>query len=159
MDSKIRSVLDKLQKVINNYVAKFDLTCRLSTDFGYYWADDVIEYAVVISKRFDALYSEYLWEHYNDVNAPLFLWSLFHEIGHSQTDDFFTDEAHTVFSEYKNSLNPELDSDVMEYYHCPDEALATNWAYLYMRDNASEVEALWNEILPLLQELTTYIDD
>lgn len=159
MDSKLRSVLDKLQKVISDYVAKFDLTCRLGTDFGYYWADDVVEYAVVVSQRFDALFTEYLSALYADIDAPLFLWSLYHEIGHSQTDDFFTEEAHAVFSEYKNSLNPELDSDVMEYYHCPDEATATNWAYLYMRDNASEVKALWNEIRPLLAELTTYIDD
>lgn len=159
MDSKLKNIFNQLQKVISNYVAKFDLTCRLGTDFGYYWADDIIEYAVVVSQRFDDLYSEYLSTHYSDINAPLFLWSLFHEIGHSQTDDFFTEEAHAIFSEYKNSLDPELDSDVMEYYRCPDEATATNWAYLYMRDNAPEVKALWDEIRPLLAELTTYIND
>lgn len=158
MDKQVQKVLDKLQVIINDFVAQFDLTARLGTDFGYYWYDDIVEYAVIVNKRFDTLFTKFLTERY-DIKAPLFIWSLLHEIGHAETGDFFNEDTCAVFSEFKRSLDASNDADVMEYYNCPDELCATNWAYLYIRDNYSKVKTLWKEILPLLKELETYVKD
>ena len=159
MDKQVQKVLDKLQVIVNDFVAQFDLTAQLGTDFGYYWYDEVVEYAVIVNKRFDTLFTKFLTERYPDVTAPLFIWSLLHEIGHAETFDFFDEGAYAVFYEFKRSLDANNDADVMEYYNCPDELCATNWAYLYIRDNAPKIKALWNEILPLLKELETYVED
>lgn len=158
MDIELRKTLTDLNNVIKNFLTQFDLDCKLGTDFGYYWESEVVEYAIIVTERFDKLFTEYLNAHYSDVTAPLFIWSLLHEVGHSETDDYFNTEAHCVFDEFKQSLDPDKDSDVMEYYNCPDEVLATKWAYLYIRDNAPKVEALWNEIYPLLKKISLYVD-
>ena len=46
MDKQVQKVLDKLQVIVNDFVAQFDLTAQLGTDFGYYWYDEVVEYAM-----------------------------------------------------------------------------------------------------------------
>lgn len=158
MERKVQYILNELHEVISDFLAPYDVTCYLGTDFSYYWVSETIEYTVLVSERQDALFQNFVDTRYPDIHAPIFLWSLLHELGHHETDDYFTEEAHIIFDEYKATLRPELDKDVIEYYNIPDEATATNWAYLFLRDNTEKVSEFWNKIKPLLEQLHTCID-
>lgn len=155
MNTALKNDIEQLTATINKFLAKFDLTCRCGIDFGYYYAENVIEYALIVPKNFDDSFTAFLNRY--DITAPIFIWSLFHEIGHAETEDFFEAEAINEFANYKNNLDPYNDRDVMEYYNCPDELLATNWAYLYIKDNYDEVMHFWNEVSKMINDIyTTY---
>ena len=144
---------EALDEVINNYLEKFDLTASIGLDFGCYPDDEEIEYAIVIPERFQKLWTEYLTDRYPDVTAPIFIWALLHEVGHCMTNDYFTPTAKEIFREYKDNLDGDDDEQTFEYYNCFDEAIATEWAYLYIRDNQEELIKFWNEVQKELNKI------
>lgn len=137
-----------INTIINNFVAQFDLTAKIDTDFSYYWRDDTIGYTLAITERFDRLWNEYLNKNYPEVTAPIFIWSILHEIGHAETDDYITPYMHTRLDLLKKKLDPNSDKDTMFYYSLADEVLATDWAYKYIMKHPDEIKALWNRLQP-----------
>lgn len=139
----ITEATERITDIIDAFLEKFNLTSFLGTDFGYYRSSDEVEYPVVITERFEKLWGDHLNRRFgaemNVKEIPIFVWSILHEVGHSQTDNYFTDEAKQIFEEYKQNLDGENDEDTEEYYNIPEEALATLWAFQYIQANREEV--------------------
>ena len=152
-------MLDTITAILNEYLEKFDLTATLDTDFGYYRYDDLITYTVVVTERFDRLFQNFVETNFPLVNAPIFLWSLFHEIGHAETDDDLDDDLYDFCENAKIGINPDNDEEVMAYFSLPDEYTATEWAYYYFLNHKEEVSELWDRIRPEIEKLHLTITD
>lgn len=152
-------MLDTITAILNEYLEKFDLTATLDTDFGYYRYDDLITYTVVVTERFDKLFQNFVETNFPLVNAPIFLWSLFHEIGHAETDDDLDDDLYDFCENAKIGINPDNDEEVMAYFNLPDEYAATEWAYYYFLNHKEEVTELWDRIRPEIEKLHLTITD
>lgn len=152
-------MFDTITAILNEYLEKFDLTATLDTDFGYYRYDDLITYTVVVTERFDKLFQNFVETNFPLVNAPIFLWSLFHEIGHAETDDDLDDDLYDFCENAKIGINPDNDEEVMAYFSLPDEYAATEWAYYYFLNHKEEVSELWDRIRPEIEKLHLTITD
>lgn len=152
MTNDVNTTLDLLTAILNEYCKKFDLEVLEDTDFAFY-RDGVITYTVVVTERFDRMFLNYCEINFPLVNAPIFLWSLFHEIGHAMTDDEIDDEVYDFCFNTKLGLDGENDEDTMTYFNLPDERVATEWGYYYMLNHEQEVSELWDRIRPLIQNL------
>lgn len=146
-------MLDTVTTILNEYLEKFGLTATLDTDFGYYRYDDLITYTVVVTERFDRLFQNFVETNFPLVNAPIFLWSLFHEIGHAETDDDLDDDLYDFCYNAKIGINPDNDEEVMAYFTLPDEYAATEWAYYYFLNHKEEVTELWDRLRPEIEKL------
>jgi len=152
----------RITEIIDNFLEQFGLTCFCGTDYGYYRETDEIEYCVMTIERNDKLWREYLINRYgNEIDVdyyPLFIWSLLHEVGHSQTELLFSGEGRALIDEYKQSLDGSSDEDTMFYFNAPDENLATFWAFDYIRHNPIEVEELTHELAVAFAEFFADLD-
>ena len=146
-------MLDAVTAILNEYLEKFGLTATLDTDFGYYRYDNLITYTVIVTERFDRLFQNFVETNFPLVNAPIFLWSLFHEIGHAETDDDIDDDLYDFCDNAKIGINPDNDEEVMAYFSLPDEYAATEWAYYYFLNHKEEVTELWDRLRPEIEKL------
>lgn len=153
MDTKVNEILDNIKNITNEFLAKFDLDGDFDEEFGYYRYEELVTYTVVVTNRFDILFNEFVTKNFPDVTAPIFLWSLLHEVGHAQTDNEIEDEIYDYCINRKLELDANNDDDVMAYFYLPDEFTATKWAYEYMRDNVSEVSELWDRLRVEIEKL------
>lgn len=137
---------DCITEIIDNFLEKFGLTCFCGTDYGYYRNTGEVEYCLVTTEHYDRLWKEYLHNRYgNEIDVdfyPIFVWSLLHEVGHSQTDMLFSGYGCDIIDEYKQTLDGDSDEDTMLYFNAPDENIATFWAFDYIRHNPEEIEQL-----------------
>ena len=153
MNKDVSATLDRLTAILNDYCEQFDLEVFNDTDFAYYRGDNSISYAVVVTERFDRMFLNFCETNFPLIHAPIFLWSLFHEIGHAMTDDEIDDEVYDFCFNTKLGLNGENDEDTITYFNLPDEKTATEWGYYYMLNHEQEVSELWDRIRPLIQNL------
>ena len=141
--------LDNVTTILNEYLEKFDLKTEPDTDFAYYYADNLITYAFVISERMDEMF----WRAAHTIDPELkvdtFLLSLFHEIGHNETIDGLTDEENYISDTMKKEINSENET-AETYFYAPDEYAATAWAVNYINDNKEEVMELWKKLQPAI---------
>ena len=158
MTNDVGVTLDRLTAILNEYCEKFNLEVFNDTDFAFY-RDGTISYTVVVTERFDRMFLNYCETNFPLIHAPIFLWSLFHEIGHAMTDDEIDDEVYDFCFNTKLGLNGENDEDTMTYFNLPDERTATEWGYYYMLNHEQEVSELWDKIRPLIQNLHLTLED
>lgn len=151
-------ILDRIENTVNEYLKKFDLEGELDNEFAYY-RDGLVTYSVVVTERFDNLFLNFCETQFPLINAPIFLWSLFHEIGHAMTDDEIDDETYDFCFNAKLGLDGESDEDTMTYFNLPDEKKATEWGYYYMLNHEEEVKELWEKIRVEIEKLHLTIDD
>ena len=147
-------VLRRIDKILNEYVAKFDLSARLDSDFIYYYTSDIVTYALAAPDRGGRHFMQFVKQLRPELTAPIFLASLFHEIGHSETlDDLTEEEISYCRDEKKRILSKEsyTKKDDFTYFNLPDEKIATEWGLDYMYNHAEEVTLLWHKLQPLIQ--------
>lgn len=133
---------------INEYTLKtFGITVDCGLDFSYYpdacYDEPDITYSLIITERFDRLYSKFIEKNFG-LTAPIFLLSLFHEIGHHFTNDYWSNKEQRSFAKQKALLNGNDDNDTLLYYSLPDEYEATKWGIEYIESHPEEVEKFWN---------------
>ena len=158
MTNDVSATLDRLTAILNDYCKQFDIEVFEDTDFAFY-RNGTISYTVVVTERFDRMFLNYCETNFPLIHAPIFLWSLFHEIGHAMTDDEIDDEVYEFCFNTKLGLNGENDEDTMTYFDLPDEKKATEWGYYYMLNHEQEVSELWDKIRPLIQNLHLTIEE
>ena len=158
MTNDVSATLDRLTAILNDYCKQFDIEVFEDTDFAFY-RNGTISYTVVVTERFDRMFLNYCETNFPLIHAPIFLWSLFHEIGHAMTDDEIDDEVYEFCFNTKLGLNGENDEDTMTYFDLPDEKKATEWGYYYMLNHEQEVSELWDKIRPLIQILHLTIEE
>jgi len=158
MTNDVNATLDRLTAILNDYCEQFDIEVFEDTDFAFY-RDGTISYTVVVTERFDRLFKQFVETEFPLIHAPIFLWSLFHEIGHAMTDNEIEDEVYGFCLNIKISLDSENDEDTMTYFNLPDEYTATEWGYYYMLNHEQEVSELWDKIRPLIEKLHLTLED
>jgi hypothetical protein len=146
-------VLNELNVIINDYVSQFDLTAELGSDFCYYSRINTIHYALAVVDRAGENFKEFANSLKPNMQVPIFLLSLLHEIGHHETWEVLTDEEISYSTEIKNLIQEEQvftkETDFI-YFNLPDERIATEWALKYIEDNTREIRAFWNKIQNLI---------
>ena len=142
--------INEIDNIINDFLEPFGLTTELGTDFDYCFVEDKVHYALVIEDTSSKLFMKNAEMRFPDVHADIFLWSLLHEIGHSETLDDLEDGVEELCMEIKEKLNEHTDWSAetrhMIYFNCPDEEAATNWAGEYMMNHSEEVTIFWNKL-------------
>lgn len=147
--------IDEINKVINEFLEPFELTAELGTDFDYCFLEDKVHYALIVGDASSKLFMENAEARFPDIHADVFLWSLLHEIGHSETLDDLDDGVEELCIEIKRGLNGHTDWSIehrhMIYFNCPDEMAATDWAGEYMMDHKDEIATFWNKLQPVIK--------
>ena len=148
----------ELEKVINNFLEEFDLTGEMSSDFAYYYQSDKITYSLVLPQYADLYYKEFITSVWGDEflsNIDIFLVSLLHEVGHSETYDDLEDMDIAYADDMKDMISTKLSFGVAEarrkelyfdYFALPDEYAATAWAIAFIKENKSKCEQIWKEM-------------
>lgn len=141
---------------INEYTLKtFGITVDCGPDFSYYpdacYDEPDITYSLIVTERFDRLYSEFIEENFN-FTAPIFLLTLFHEIGHYFTNDYWSNKEQKNFVRRKARLNGNNNDDTRLYFSLPDEYEATKWGIEYIKSHPEEVEKFWNTLRTKIEQ-------
>lgn len=161
MNSEIKG-LDKINKIVNEFVSEFDLSAEMANDFAYYYYEDLITYSLIVSDLSSQLFMLNFKEIAPDIECDIFISSLLHEIGHSETIDLLEQPevlyCHNVKKEL-DELNKDADTfetayDIhKKYFNLPDERLATDWAINYMRNNVEKIKEFENKMDIAMNEM------
>lgn len=150
--------INEINEILNDFLKDFELTADIGEDFGYYYNEDRIEYALVMPT--DSV--DYFMINFNklapDLHCDPFLASFLHEVGHARTDHLFEieeeekiwlikEKMHQEYCISDNSMSEERNRELhMEYFNLPDEYEATMWAIKYMREHTDKITNLWNKL-------------
>ena len=146
MKRRLRGIT-KLNECIQRFVGEWYLDSQIDTDFAYDPVSDTVFWTLVVSEQNDKDFHDFFYSLGCKVEADVFILSILHEIGHSQTLRYLSDEEYN----YSQDRKAEKLSNY-EYFNLPDEIEATKWAVNYLNENADKVEAFWNELQPLIME-------
>lgn len=142
--------INEINVLINEFLEPFDLTAELGTDFDYCFLENKIHYALVVGDISSKLFIENAEARFPEARADIFLWSLLHEIGHSETLDDLEDGVEELCMEIKRELSEHADWSIehrhMVYFNCPDEYAATDWAGEYIIAHNNELAIFWNKL-------------
>jgi len=140
--------INEVISILNNYTARFDCGCTVGEDFSFFNDDNLITVAFVLSDASATSFLNHVNHLYPNVKADIFLWSLFHEIGHCETVDEFDQED---WDSYYNAISVKISDE--DYYDLPIEAAATDWAAHYLVSHSAEVAELWNQLAPAIKKV------
>ena len=149
---KIIKGANKLENTINKFLAPFELTSCLSSDFSYEFAKDRVNFSLTVTDRSSKYFQDFIHSIWKDVAIDTFLISLLHEVGHAETWDDLEDEDIAYSDDMKVFIQEELAAGVtearrkelyFEYFNLPDEIAATTWAIEYIKENAAEIALDW----------------
>ena len=135
-----------LTDVCNDFLTPFECSANLGTDFSYFTEDSRIEYALFVSDKTGEEFKTFAESLFPNINADIFIWSFFHELGHHETIDDFDDED---WVKYRNSIACGLSS--IDYFQLPIELAATMWAGEYIQAHPEEVAAFYEKVLVALK--------
>ena len=148
---------ERINKILNKYLEKFDLTANLDTDFAYYYYKNMVTYSFVVSEKYDIMFKKVCNRiAKRNIEADIFLLSLFHEIGHAETIEDLSDEEIYSSTAVKEKVS-EGAVDEKEYFYAPDEYVATQWGIKYIQEHDKEISELWTELQPAI--LQFYADN
>ena len=137
---------ERINKILNKYLEKFDLTANLDTDCAYYYYKNMVTYSFVVSEKYDIMFKNVCNKiAKRNIEADIFLLSLFHEIGHAETIEDLSDEEIYSSTIVKEKVS-EGAIDEKEYFYAPDEYIATQWGVKYIQEHNKEIADLWVEL-------------
>lgn len=155
----------KIKRIIKNFLAENgfgNFAIELSPDFAYIHSYDTEEelhkicFSLVVPE--DNGFLENLYRRYKPQFAcDIALISLFHELGHHETWNYFTEAEHEFFHQEKEAIERELSIEYRNeirdlYFGVADEDMATRWAIDYITQNAEKVAIFWNNLAAAIQE-------
>lgn len=151
-----------IEKMINDFTMEnFGIHAVLDTEFLAYCEDKVIGYTYIYEEYARDYFIKDAQKRFPEINADIFLWCLFHEIGHVMTNDVWTEADTWYFAERKEELANTIEDDQTRfdlYHSIADEYVATNWAGNFMKNHADIVGDFWNRLQPAMQ-LMFFIND
>ena len=144
---KLRGIAE-INDYIESYLAKWDLYACIDTDFAYDPTIDTVFWSVVVSEENDKAFKEFFKKLGCNVETDVFVYSIFHEIGHSQTLEILSDMDYNYSQDRK--ADPNISNE--EYFNLPDEIIASQWAVEYINNNIDEVKTFWSGLQVLLKK-------
>ena len=137
---------EPITKVLNDFLAPFECEARLGTDFAYYTDDSSITYALLVRDESEEAFQKFVEKLFPNIHAPIFLWSILHELGHHETEDEFEDDE---WEDYMALTSMDISNEV--YFELDIERAATVWAGEYIQSHVDEVAELWNKLQPAIK--------
>lgn len=146
---------NKLENIINKFLAPFELTSCLSSDFSYEFANNRVNFSLVVTDNASTYFQDFIHSMWEEVTIDTFLISLLHEIGHAETWDDLEEDDIAYSDDMKDFIQKELAAGVsearrrelyFEYFNLPDEIAATTWAIEYIHNNSKEIATLWEKV-------------
>ena len=150
----------KINKFLTDWCHEngFDVKCRLHTDFQYEDDTKTIYYALVVPQKHDQLFFEICKPYLNNITfCDNFIISFFHELGHSQLNDFITDEEWDIYYTLieKLKVNKLEEEDYLAYYLNPVELEATKWGCMFINMNIDLIQDFWLKLQPMILDFYT----
>ena len=150
--------LEELKAVVDEFVVKrFGLNTEVDTDFAYYPDFGFVTWSFFMTEKSDKYFQQFVKQEFPNINADIFLWSLFHEIGHHMTYKEWSEKEQEFSNEVKSAASKVLDKEEVGeaeerysyflYFSAPDERRATEWAAHYMETHAESVEKFWRKFV------------
>lgn len=146
--------IDELNTYLTNWLIahNFDATAELGMDFEVNLATNRIFYALVVSEEADEIFTRVCAEiHAELADCDSFYLSFFHEIGHIETENEWTDKEwkkYRNFVERSTSLN-----NYEEYFYNPIEYAATCWGCDYIVNHREEIEDFSKNVNKLISKI------
>lgn len=141
----MEKALDRITNILNKYLEKFDCIAEPDSNFAYISDKNSVHYSLTIAERHEKSFMKFVNKLFPEIKADIFLWSLFHEIGHNETEDDFDEEEE---EEYREMASSNISDE--EYYNLPMEFAATSWAGEYMKEHQEEIKELWSKLQPAI---------
>ena len=139
-------------EVINNFLTQwcenhdFDVVCVMGTDYQIDLGGNVLFYAPFYSEQTETIFREEIVKDFPQfANCDLSMNTIiafFHEIGHAETENEWTDKEWKKFEKWRE----REDITDREYFRHPIEWRATEWACNYILEHTEEVAKLWEDI-------------
>lgn len=153
-------LIEDIVEYLNIYLSKFGVNCHYSTEgFEYDYNLNSIGISITYTDWNEIAFADVIKSYNPKFNADMFLWSLYHEIGHSLSKISVGSNGFKLILKKKAELKTrfqqcnelgEYISLYHEYANIDDEREATEFAVNYIEDNIDEVSALWEYIQPRL---------
>lgn len=153
--------LEKIDEIINDFVAQFDCDAEFGNEFLYWHDDSTIQYALIIGVTSDVVWTEYVKATFDYDIENIFVFSLLHEIGHHYTMDLFSKEqlntefrkAGKIEENLRESNSILIDKGYyLQYFDLPMEKIATEWAVKYAKKNRKKLEKFWDTLQQALND-------
>lgn len=139
---------------ISQYLTKwladhdFDAVAEIGSDWQCDTTSNTIYWALVVPSDLDELFINVCRECQPEItSADTFLLSFFHELGHIETEDEWTDKEWQRYNKFVN----ELDCTAETYFHHPVEITATQWGCDYIVNHVEEIEEFVKGYVPLVK--------
>lgn len=133
------------------YEHDFDAVVELDTDFSVDLNSNTIYYALVVPQALDEDFIKVCRRlHNNLLNADTFLLSFFHELGHIETEDEWTEADWDAYNKFTATVDT---NDAMTYFTHPIELAATKWGCDYIMSHIDEIKEFVNGYAPLITNI------
>jgi len=161
--TKLKGV-KRINNILNEFLAQFELTAEIDSDFAYYDRCNLITYSLIVPSVMDKWFKEFAKIIDSRLSCDIFLLSLCHEIGHNMTVDEFDDSDWAVIDDDKELINTAYNEAAQEgkedlqkvlafaYFDLPDERAATSWAVNYIMTHQQEIVDLWQKLQPAIMD-------
>lgn len=151
-----------IDKILNEFLADFECRAELGSDFCYWDDCNLINYSLVMQQEGE----DYFMENWHNLAPEIvidpFLASTLHEVGHSSTLHWLSEEENNYCRSEKDTLSQILATPnitekqrkecYFRYFALPDEAEATNWAIDYIRNHTQKIGAFWQRLQAAIME-------
>ena len=141
--------IDTLVSMVDTFLEPFGLDSDFDTDFFYDPEDETVFFSLIISERADRLFRKYVHDTFSFNIPNIFMFSLLHEVGHSQTLWTFPKKILRDTEEQKRKISKALektnsDEFFLKYFDLEVERLATEWAVNYYKTNTKQCEDFYS---------------
>lgn len=153
--------IKEINGFLNNWLKDndFDLIVKYSNDFYFDEINDIVSYTFTVPGKHDEYFIEFCKNITPEiVNCDNFILSFFHEIGHYETQDLFTEKEWEEYIKAVNKLNRRIihsKKEYFKYFNLKIEFEASYWACNYIVENKDKIKKFWEELQPLI--LSFYI--
>ena len=141
--------LDLLNKKLEEFFSEYgiELTFRVSEEFAYFYDKDVVNYSLTTLGKQDLYFKKFFYKLDNRIkDIDIFMLSILHEVGHSQTLNNIDDVLYEQEQRVKETLDGSKKADNYIYFGLPSEMAATLWAIDFIIENSEKLSVLWTEL-------------
>ena len=141
--------LDLLNKKLEEFFSEYgiELTFRVSEEFAYFYDKDVVNYSLTTLGKQALYFKKFFYKLDNRIkDIDIFMLSILHEVGHSQTLNNIDDVLYEQEQRVKETLDGSKKADNYIYFGLPSEMAATLWAIDFIIENSEKLSVLWTEL-------------
>ena len=139
-------MFDNMTNTIKTYLQEHNLNCNvsISNDFEYDYYTDTIYYSLIVNDIMGKRFLDFAFDlGLKAKDCPIFILSLFHEVGHFVTIDTLDEDKDNKAQELKEKMT---DKDWYNYFNLYDEKIATQWAIDYINEHEQDLRILATQL-------------